>query len=161
MTENLWGSFDDITAEVSEPRDILEEQCKILQDNLKGLITGDVKRTIDLDGWTEFLRKLGVDNSFCYNFTISSDFVGKYNYDVCKIAYGVTLYPLAVVISKVVGNELSAKFTVADGDTIVAENEEEFKRILGCLFTSKEVKQVLRGLSSMANREKASKDSPF
>lgn len=153
MGNNLWGNLDDVMEEINNPKDILEEQAKILAESLNGLVEGRVNRAVLNKGWTDFYQGIEQEYDFSYNFDILSDYVEKYSYNMMTIAYGIRMYPVAVSVSAAIIQELQADYNVYDDDTVVADDEEMFKDILKRIFNSKEVRQVLRGLHSIAARE--------
>ena len=161
MENNLWGSLEDVKCGIRNPKDILEEQADFLREGLDGLVRGSVMRGTVADAWRDFYNGLGVSDAFVYYFRIISDYVEKYEYEAFKIAYGVKLYPLAISFGGEVNSELESQFVVEDGDTIVVENEEEFYKVLKGIFSTNELRQVLKGLVSMASKEKESSDFPF
>lgn len=161
MSDNLWGNLCDLIQEINQPKDILKAQCDFLQSSLNCLVSGSIKRNELTSSWKNYYSDININADFAYTFTIFSDFIEKYKYDVCTIVYSIKMYPLAVTMSEAVVNELSNDFEIDGDDTIVANDQAEFEKILGSLFQTNEVRQVIRGLVAMAKQEMESKNLPF
>lgn len=156
MNNNLWGNLIDLKEEFNNPKDILLEQAGFLEKSLDGLIKGKVGSKNVLSDWKDFFEDLKVDTDFNYTLSIYSDYIEKYSYTICEIVYGIKMYPLAILLNEEIIEEMGEEFVVEDGDTIVIKNEEMFYQILEKVFNSKEVHEVLRGLISIAQKEKDS-----
>lgn len=161
MGKNLWGNLDELMDDMRSPKEILEEQEEILQSSFSGLVRGKILR-VDLGkGWLDFFKEIGIEDNFSFSFKILSDYVRDYEYEVCRLTYGIKMYPLAVSFGTGVAEELVNKYSVLDGDTIIVEDEEKLCAVLSEILSSKEVHQVLKGLLTMAKKEKESDDLPF
>ena len=161
MGNNLWGRFDDVIEEMNIPKEVLEEQAKYLEDSLNGLVKGQVKRKILNKSWTDFYEEIKQEYDFVYEFLILSDFVERYSYLLLTVAYGICMYPVAITVSSAIIDEFEFDYEIFDEDTIIASNEAEFQEILIKIFASKEVRQVLRGLHSIASKEYDEDDELF
>ena len=69
------------------------------------------------------------------------------------------MYPLAISFEEEMGNVLRDKFEVMTEDTVVVNDEKELCLALERMLSSKEVRQVLRGLLTIAKKER--EESPF
>lgn len=161
MGNSLWGNLDDLKCEIKNPKSILEEQAEYLKDDLDGLVRCNISRGSVRTEWQGFYNDRGVDCSFAYSFKLISDYVEKYEYEVFKIIYGIKMYPLAMTFESDICKELDGRFVTEDDDTIFVENEEKLLEVLQAIFLSNEVRQVLKGLLSLAKKEKESSDCPF
>lgn len=161
MANNLWGNFDDINEKVQEPKDILEEQAMYLKDGTHELVKGNVIRKFVDKSWKDFFSGIGIESDFCFDFNMYSDFIDKYSYTLCTLTYGIKMYPLAITLSSGVIEELTESYIIEDDDTIVVDNEEMLCEIISKVFTTKEVRQVLRGIKTLAQNEIDSQAFPF
>ena len=59
------------------------------------------------------------------------------------------------------GETRRCKVLEVDGDTVVVDNEEMLLNVLQKILSSKEVHQVLKGLLTIAKKEKESVYCPF
>jgi len=160
MAISLWGSLDDVKEEIREPKDILQEQIDILEAVLDELVRGAIIRCTDLDHpLLSSCSSNNIDADFNYSFVLFSNYVEKYNYEVCKMTYGIKIYPVGFTVSDYVCEELSDSFEIADANFLIANDEKSFVEILEAVLNSTEVRQVLRGLVNIAKKEK--KDLPF
>lgn len=159
MEKNLWGNLTSLMESMRSPKEILEEQENILQAHFGDLIRGKISRISLEKSWREFFYDINIDDDFSYSFKILSDYVENYEYEICKLTYGIKMYPLAISFGTGVAEELLDKYEVQDGDTIVIDEEEKLYSALNDILSSKEVHQVLRGLLVMAKKEK--EELPF
>ena len=161
MEKNLWGNLNELVSDISVPEDILIEQAEYLKESLSGLVRCRVIRTDLSRDWTSFYDKLGIGRDFSYSFKICSDYVEKYEYEICKLTYGIKMYPLAISFGAGIAEEVEEVFELEDGDTVIVDDEELLLSVLQKILSSKEVHQVLKGLLAIAKKEKESQECPF
>lgn len=161
MGKNLWGNLDELVAEISVPEDILKEQADFLGEKFDGLVSGKILRVNLPKEWKEFYREINIASDFSYSFKFYSDYVEKYEYEICKMTYGITMYPLAISFGQGIADELEEAFELEDGDTVIVDNEEMLLNVLQKILSSKEVRQVLKGILTIAKKEKESVYNPF
>lgn len=161
MGKSLWGNLEELTSGVRLPKEILEEQEEYLQKSFGGLVRGRVQTANLAENWMDFYKELGVNSDFCYSFKIYSDYVKKYQYEICSVAYGIKVYPIAISFGPGVAEEVGEVFDLEDGDTVIAQDEEMLLSVLEKILSSREVHQVLSGLVSIAQKEKEEEDVPF
>lgn len=161
MGKSLWGNLDELTSGIRLPKEILEEQAEFLKKNFDGLVRGRVLSVRLADNWQGFYNQLGVASDFSFSFTIFSDYVEKYQYEICKVAYGIKIYPVAISFGPGIAEEVNEVFDLEDGDTIIAHDEGLLLSVLEKILSSIEVHQVLSGLVTIAQKERESEDVPF
>lgn len=161
MGKNLWGNLDELTKGIKLPKEILEEQAEYLKQGFAGLVRGRVQSVKLTDSWKSFYDGLHVMSDFAFSFTIFSDYIERYQYQICTVVYGIKVYPVAISFGPGIAEEVNQVFDVVDGDTIIASDEEFLLSVLERILSSVEVHQVLGGLVSMAQKEKESGDVPF
>lgn len=161
MGNNLWGNLKELVADVRVPEDILEEQIEYLKESFEGLVACRVSRISVSKEWKEFYNEYDVMSDFCFSFRIFSDYVDKYEYEICKLAYGIKMYPLAISFGTGIAEEVEEVFVLEDGDTVIVDDEEMLLSVLQKILSSREVRQVLRGLLSIAKKEKETQECPF
>lgn len=160
MENSLWGNLQGIIEGIRNPEEILSEQAEYLANNVDGLAKCKVRRTSVKQEWQVFYQELGVGCDFVYAFDLYSDYVEKYEYNIFIISYGIKMYPLAITFAEGIEEALE-EFMIHDEDTVIVNNEEEFFKVLKKILSSNEVYQVLRGLLSIAKKEKESRECPF
>lgn len=161
MEKNLWGDLEGLVSEVKLPKDILDEQAEYLKESLGGLVKCKIVRIPIPDRVEMTYGSLGVTCDFSFSFKIFSDYVEKYEYEICKLIYGIKMYPLAVSFGTGVAEEVAEVFDLAYSDTIIIDDESLLLSVLERILSSREVHQVLRGLLVVAKKEKESQDCPF
>ena len=161
MERNLWGNLDAIVNEINNPKDILVEQAEYLKESLNGLVRCKVMREHLSNEWIQFYGKLDVICDFTFSFKILSDYVENYEYEICRLTYGIKMYPLAISFGTGIAEELEEMFIIVDGDTIIVDGEENLFNVLQKILSSNEVHQVLKGLISIAKKESGLRDLPF
>lgn len=161
MEKSLWGNLVSLSSGVKNPKDILEEQAEVLKESLDGLVKCRLPRFLITKEWKEFYKELKVESDFSFSFIMFSDYVENYEYEICKLTYGIKMYPLAISFGTGIAEELQEKFVLQDDDTIVVQNEEQLKSVMKEILSSKEVHQVLQGLLIIAKKEKETLDFLF
>lgn len=161
MGMNLWGNLDELVDEVRLPKDILDEQAEYLKERLEGLVRCKVVHKPIGEVWKEFYKKLDVESDFSFSFKLFSDYVEEYEYEICRLTYGIKMYPLAISFGTGIAEELGEVFDLEDGDTIIVGDEQLLFSVIQKILSSGEVHQVLRGLILIAKKEKESQHCPF
>lgn len=161
MEKNLWGNLDGLVDEVSVPEDILIRQAEYLKESFDGLVSCKVSRINLSKEWKKFYNEIDIVSDFSYSFRVCSDYVEKYEYEICSITYGITMYPLAISFGEGVAEEVGEAFELKDGDTVIVDDEEMLLNVLQKILSSKGVHQVLKGLLTIAKKERDSAYFPF
>lgn len=161
MGKSLWGTLDELVSEIKFPKDILEEQAEYLKSTFDGLVKCRIlDRTMSVREQLVY-ESMEIDYDFAFSFNIYSDYVKKYEYEICALTYGIKMYPLAISFGTGIADEVCEEFSMYDEDTIIVADEEQLLKVLQKILSSREVHQVLKGLVSMAKKERESKDMPF
>lgn len=162
--KNLFD-FDKIEQERSMvfPIEIVKFQCEALKKITGDLIIGKVKeydepisdyttqglaaisRSIDLIGKPREIKiqsKLGEqsDSEFTYEFFITSKNMPNFIYRVCFIRYGISLYPVHLVVDETIAEQIGVN------SDLLINNEDEFLDILAKILNCKKFKQVVENL---------------
>lgn len=161
MEKNLWGNLDELVDEVKLPKDILDEQAEYLKESLGGLVKCRVVHNTMARGWKDFYEQFYVESDFSFSFKLFSDYVEGYEYEICQLTYGIKMYPLAISFGTGIAEEVEEVFDLEDRDTIIVGDEQLLFSVMQKILSSREVHQVLRGLLSIAKKEKESQDCPF
>lgn len=161
MENNLWGNLEELIADVRVPEDILREQVEYLKKSFDGLVGGKVSRIPISKEWEAFYNELGIGSDFSFSFRISSNYVEKYEYEICTLTYGIKMYPLAVSFGTGIAEEMEDVFILEDDDTIIVDDEKMLLSVLQRILSSREVHQVLRGLLAIAKKEREAQECPF
>lgn len=165
MEKSLWGNLNELMDGVKNPKEILEEQSAYLLQISNGLVRCDICRVSLNDSYKAFYEDLNVKSDFSFSFRIVSDYVKKYEYEICKLTYGIKMYPMAISFGTDITKELKIKFfmknisIVESEDTIVVEDEGQFLEALQEILSSNGVRQVLKGLLAIAKSE--AQELPF
>lgn len=161
MGKNLWGNLEGLASELRYPKEILEEQGEYLRKSSDGLVKCEIFALNLEDTWKRFYNRFGVRSDFSCSFMISSDYVKRYQYEICTVTYGIKVYPVAISFDSGIAEEVAEVFDLVDNDTIIVYDEELLLSVLERILSSREVHQVLGGLMSMAQKERESENMPF
>lgn len=130
--KNLWGELPSPETQRTSYT-ILKEQASMLTEITNGLLVGEVKRSSEVDAFSEFT--LGKQSqSFVAYLRIQVPSLNNYTYSVVRIQYPIGLYPVLV------------KSLVVENFQIECSSEEKFENALGQILSSEEVKQVISAL---------------
>jgi hypothetical protein len=130
--KNLWGELPSSETQRT-PYTILKEQASMLTEITNGLLVGEVKRSSEVDAFSEFT--LGKQSqSFVAYLRIQVPSLNNYTYSVVRIQYPIRLYPVLV------------KSLAVEDFHRECSSEEEFENALGQILSSQEVKQVISAL---------------
>ena len=88
-------------------------------------------------------------------------YVSNYEYEICRLTYGIKMYPIAISLSEGIVEELEGIFSIEEGNIIVVKDEEQLFDVLQKILSSSEVHQVLRGLITIAKKEAEEQELPF
>jgi len=161
MGKNLWGNLEGLTSEFRFPKEILEEQGEYLRKSVDGLVKCEVLSVNIEDSWKRFYSQFGVTSDFSFSFMICSDYVERYQYEICTVTYGIKAYPIAISFDQGIAEEVAEVFDLEDDDTIIVYDEEFLLSVLERILSSREVHQVISGLMSIAKNERESVNMPF
>ncbi len=164
MRKNLWGNLnlnELIISEIKTPKEILEEQAEYLIAISGGLVRGKVLRQAINPTRLKYYKILNIENDFSFSFKIISDYVSNYEYEICRLTYGIKMYPIAISLSEGIVEELEGIFSIEEGNIIVVKDEEQLFDVLQKILSSSEVHQVLRGLITIAKKEAEEQELPF
>ena len=163
--KNLWkNNFKPLTTDT--PKDIVQYQCASLGELTKGEIVAGISEYSELfpsnnlypsnelyhsathspklgdmsdDQTVDLQNKLGENagNGFTFEFYITSIATPNYKYRVMFLQYGVSLYPLTIIMDEAIANELGLEqFTICS-------NQEDFEATLAKIINSDKVGKVI------------------
>ncbi|MCL2386918.1 MAG: hypothetical protein FWC89_05120 [Defluviitaleaceae bacterium] len=151
MTSSMWNiSLDDGTlGNLTPPDEIVAIQCKHLENMTGGKIIAKISpnRVYD-DNYPD-------DNTFKFEFFLTSTFTPAYKYSVMFISHKIEYYPLTVEIDHDIAKEMDISIFVT------ANDEEEFISILSKIINSEKVKKVINSLYSMIKSHERKNDAFF
>lgn len=148
MSSNLWPT-DLVASPVRSPVSILREQAAFLENNTNNIVSALVQKT------DEKMRFIGDVNAlaqaaggepsqrFSYYFYITAPTLGHYRYLLLSIFHDFDLYPVNIDVGQDIKQELGFS-----EDSYVANNEEEFKKLLSQIFNSQKARKVISALLS-------------
>lgn len=147
------------------PMGILKEQCTKLNEITEGTI---IARVIEYEGVVysregtlvpligkDFLNVNGVDiqNSlgdigakFKYEFFISSTNTSNYKYRAFFLVYGLSMYPLDVILDMDIAQEIQEQRSIEDSEVFVCQDEEEYVNLLSEILNSEKITNVINSL---------------
>lgn len=146
------------------PKDIVQFQCEELGKLTGQLIVGKIKEydspisdyktqgmsaslAHTLESITQprdikIQSKLGEQSNseFTYEFFITSKYMPNFMYRVFFIRYGISLYPVRLVLDETIAKQIDIDFDIK------IETEEEFIEILSMILNCEKFKQVISNL---------------
>ena len=147
MSGSLWKKTDFSAISAVTPRDIIQEQCAVLNQMTEGRIIGRVveynKRVDVAKAIQEALipsNQISNNDTFAYEFFITSMNTPKYKFRVCIVEYGIMQYPILFTLDTEIANEIGIddEFTIDDMD--------KFTECLSTVLNSEKLEKVISGL---------------
>ncbi len=123
-SKSLWGDLSELET-VPTPKSILLEQATYLTKATDNLLVGivDDQETTAHGG------------KFIYELNVQVPALNNYSYILARVIHNIDLYPVTV-------------YSTALEKPTQCSGEDEFKRILSDILSSKEVKKILSSLLS-------------
>jgi hypothetical protein len=169
--KNLWkNNFD--TQPTDTPRDIVQFQCDSLGEITGGIIVAKVEEYSEpivshsvmsaydnitlINKAAQTVREFNVqdtlgevaDGKFRYEFYISSAASPNYKYRVLFLQFGVSMYPVTIVMDEDIAEELKLNYQIS------CTGQDEFEATLEAIINSKKVGKVVSSLLGMAKKER-------
>lgn len=166
---NLWGNLSDSVSEARNPKDIIMEQALIFNGMDENLAYVDIeRRKLTNAGKSQFQSYKAegddVEADFIYAFTLKSEYLKSYSYNVFTIHYGIKFYPLCISLSSGIENEL--EHYLEDIDVVdwqkhryKIDDEEAFIEILEKILNTKELAVIIRNMNILAREQVEADDS--
>lgn len=181
---NLDGKLDFNDIDLTAPEVVTEEILQQLSIQTKGIIMGTIKKYdgpiqsyikpgfsfADVLGQADkeinIQKELGAKgqerkNFECYIYTPAYD---HYKFRVFFIQHGLSNYPVKLVLEESVAKSISSFYSNDPSDyTIESENRNQFERLLGRIFTSNrliDIMQELIRINQTKRSETAANEEP-
>lgn len=176
MKYELDANYDFSEVNIVAPNQVMQEVCDELNKITKGFVTGNI---CEYDGNIESYDTFGVmasiaaslnavtrvdiqdklgaigDEVFKYELYLASNQIDSYKYRILFVSYGISGYPVKVVVEQGIADELNG--AEDSGYIYTIENNEEFEKLLVSIFNSKIIKKVIQDLIIATNRKLLSK----
>lgn len=153
------------------PKDIVQFQCDKLSEMSSGLVLGKIKeydgpindytRSGSLDALRDIFDEKEVriqsdlgelsGSSFTYEFYITSKNTTNFIYRVFFLRYGISPYPLQIVLDESIAIEIKK-----DSNNVCFD-EADFYEILREILNSSKIKTIVRNLFLINRKEEASR----
>ena len=160
--ENLWKNLDLIKSGIENPKQILEKQITYLNEAMDGLIEASFESATFGPKTQKIIKDNKLDNDFSYGICLESNYVEDYSYHLLAITYGIKFYPLCIIVSDGIAEELERKLgselddIKLDLGRYLIKSQEEFLNILSHILNSNELMTILQNLKNLAESEKES-----
>lgn len=172
MKYELNTNYDFNTTDSITPDMVMRDVCSDLNELTKGFVVGNVCEydgniesydtlgamtalATSLQGITrvDIQEKLGAigDVNFKYELYLSANQIENYKYRILFLGYGISGYPVKVVIEQDIADELNNKED--SGYIYTVESKEDFEKLLISIFNSKTIQKVVQGLIIATNRK--------
>lgn len=151
---------------IKSPKDILDEQSKILSEMTNKLI---IAKTDEYEGRMRSgkiggIKAIGLDvfeerdydvqsdlgeisgNAFRYEFFITSVMTPNFKYRAMLFEHDITFYPVRLTLDETIANELDLDIYVK------CDSSKDFIKILTMVLNSKKIESVINALLSIENK---------
>jgi len=149
MISNLWNftADDGILGDLTPPTEIVDAQCKYLEEITNGKILAKIS---PYRGHDEYPT---LKNMFEFEFFVTSTYTPNYKYSVMFMRHEIEYYPLTLDIDSDIVveagiSEADYRNNIVFPQTIV-KNEDEFIFVLSQIINSRKMKKVINSLYSM------------
>lgn len=143
---NIWANgFKEPTSEFPEKvvADIIAP-FENITENLACL------NLIMLDQYTRISSHLD-DNQFQFSLNLASKELRSYSFELFRFGYGVSLYPVSLLVQEDIGAELKLRKAIW-GSPAKCSTETEFKVLVIGILQSQKFKDTVGGLIKVAKR---------
>lgn len=162
--DSLWGNLDLKIIDKS-PKMILQEQLNHLKNITDGMVEGELiqkscREVID----PKTGEKSGFN--FLYTFNLKSKYIKNFRYHILTIGYGVTMYPVYLLINmdfalklkESIAKEFPNMDALDESDfeehgEIFMEDETEYIKLLSIILKSKEVMGIISNIKLIADEQ--------
>ena len=172
MKYELKANYDFDRTNSITPDMVMRDVCKDLNELTKGFVVGNVCEyngniesydtlgamaalTTSLQGVmrVDIQDKLGAigDVNFKYELYLSANQIENYKYRILFVGYGISGYPVKVVVEQDIADELNDKED--SGYIYTVESKDDFEKLLISIFNSKTIQKVVQGLIIATNRK--------
>lgn len=171
---SVFGFTPSDKANLTLPKDIVQYQCDELSKMTKGLILGKIQEYDDpIDDYKTGIgislplksvfeeKEVSIQsdlgelsgNQFTYEFFITSKHTTNFVYRVFFLRYGISIYPLRIVLDETVAKEIGRNTKEK------CDSEEEFYTLLGEILNSDKIKTVVNSLLFINRKAEAEKNT--
>ncbi len=172
MKYDLKANYDFDATNSITPDMIMRDICDELSKITKGFVVGNVCEydgniesydtlgamaalTTSLQGVmrVDIQDKLGAigNVNFKYELYLSANQIENYKYRILFVGYGITGYPVKVVVEQEIADELNNKED--SGYIYLIKSKEDFEKLLISIFNSKTIQKVVQSLIIATNRK--------
>lgn len=138
-----WKKFEESKLEL--PDILIRTTVSGFSDATSGLLYLEVA---GIDPIEKF-RSNQLKSKFQFRVTLHSKRLPDYSLNILDFGYGVTLYPVKMILLKVIRDELSG--TGDQGDQIFTiESEENLKELLSLVFSTTKFQEIVSGLMKIS-----------
>lgn len=138
--------------EVNFPDVILGEAIKNFTNATSGLAVLSIYKPNDIEK-ISFMNSL--PQEFVFKLVLHSPLVEGYSFELLSIGYGVTLFPVSVVVQSEVAGEIALKPNILGIYRTSCSDESSLLELLAHVFQTNKFKSTVGGLMKIA-RTKAS-----
>lgn len=168
MSYNLNTEYEFNNENFETPDLILEDICKQLNNITKSFVQGNVKK---FDGQIESYSMLSIDTGLNnmlkvniqdelgevgdkavlrYEFFISAPKIKNYKYRIMFLEYGITGYPVKIVLEQGIADELNDKEN--SGYVYEIETKQEFEDIVVRIINTKKIRKIIQDLINISGK---------
>lgn len=159
---SLWKS-EFKPQDIETPKAIVSSQCNYLRELTRGNIIAKVADykdtyTTGLQAFKEKLESTNIQNNlgvvagdhFMFEFFITSVFTPNYKYRVMFFEYGISFYPVTIVMDEAIALEQELE------QKRICYTQEDFIQILEVILNSKKINDVISALMILERENKTS-----
>ena len=142
--KNLWPEKFEPES-LPPPKSLLQDQAGLLAKITGGMVQAEVT---PLDGTEPILYSLR--NDFGFRFDLVGPFLDNYRFAVLRLAHDIAMYPVSVVIDKLISEELQLVDIGSRGGKCVVNSPEEMEALLERIFQSGRIRKVVGSIIALS-----------
>lgn len=167
--KNLWSREFQPTEDALTPDEIIDTQCKFLEEATKGKImakvssyAGPISSYISRSPFSNIANALSdkaidiqedlgnvSEGDFTFEFFITSLSTPNYKYRVLFLHYEIPFYPAYIVLDDAIAEELGVDHN------IVCDNQDNFAHMLELILGSKKMESIISTLLALVQKEES------
>ena len=140
-----WQNFEESTQEL--PEVVLEKLIAGFSAATKDLVQLSISPLSDMEHISSKLK-----SRFQFNVYLTSKQLSDYSFKVFQFGYSVSLYPVSIIISTGIIQELKSQQGLSE--VTVINDEEELQQTIKLIFNTNKFKEIVGGLMKIARQRR-------
>lgn len=158
---NLWQDLETLESDINNPIELVETQSEYLQDGTKGLFYIEIDEVHKISSIARnIIADVGIKSDFTYKMSLRSAYLPDYAFDIFRIFYGITFYPLLISIPNEIGEKIGEIGSTEELSStsksrmyFLVKTEDEYEQLLEAIFNCEKVRTVLKNMKAIIGDE--------